>query len=245
MRLVTLKSSVMAVTLGLLLSLAALSVRSTEWIHRSAWEPDHPAENSNDERVSVWGWPLHAAIDHPWQGRVGRLEPLRELKVDRLAANWGFFTLMVLYLRGFVAVFSRRGLVPQPIPAAVLSPLSVFLLVQVTLPVILPWGATSIHERVLDATFPSLLVAAAALVVLFVVGLPVTWALEHWHLFRPAVVLPLGALFGILPLVFMFFQAGEAEAGFVGLLFLAAASGGVCGLTYWFFAGAGRAVGAV
>ena len=173
---------------------------------------------------------------------MGRLEPLSELVLDRMAGNWLFFTLLVLYSRGLWAVLSRRTIVPQPLLPAIAAPMTVFLVLQALLPWTWPGMVEpTIGERLLDATLPALFVTIAAYGLMLVAGLPIAWIPERKRSFRPAVVAPLGAAIGFPPFLFVWFQDfPKAATDLAGLYFVGAMAGSLCALTYWAFSGRGR-----
>lgn len=241
MKLFTIRSLLLAPAIGLVLCILALGVRSSEWMHPSRWDLDTSAGPSDEVRVAVWGWPLYCAVDHPWQGREGRLDPLSELVPDRMAANWLFFTLLVFYARGLWAVLSRRTIVPQPLAPAFASPMTVFLVMQALLPWTWPDTAElTLRQRLLDSTLLALIATIAAYGVMLVVGLPIAWVLERTRSFRPAVVAPVGAAIGFLPYVFVLFQESpKAATELADFYVVVAVAGSLCALTYWAFSGRG------
>lgn len=241
MKLLTLRSLLLATASGLALSLLALGVRSTEWLHPSRWDPDTSAGRSETIEVAVWGWPLYCAVDHPRQGRVGGLEPLSELVPDRMAANWLFFTLLALYARGLWAVLSRRTILPQPLVPALLAPMTVFVVFQVLLPWTWPHTGETFGETLLHSTLLALFVTIAAYGLMLVAGLPIGWILERTGRFRPTVVAPLGTALGFLPFVIVLFQESpKAATDLASFYLVGAVAGGFCAITYWAFSGRGR-----
>jgi hypothetical protein len=239
MKLLTPHSLLLAIAGGLLLSFLALAVRSTEWLHPSTWDPNLPAWSSDSVEVAVWGWPLYCAVDHPWRGRIASLE-LSELVLDRMAANWLFFTLLVLYGRGLWAASSRRGLIPQPLAVAgLLAPMSVFIVVQSLLPWFAAewWNEPAIGTVFLQSTLPALLVTLAAFPLILGIALPLAWLLDRKSRLRPRFVAPLGAALGILPLVVAIRDPAEQTATLAALYLMGAVAGALYALTFWAFSG--------
>jgi len=220
-----------ATVLGLVCTVAALRVSSTECFHRSVFEPGYPQSLSNHHCVTVWGWPSFAAVDHPLAGRRERLEPPGELVLPRLVTNFAFCTALLVFVRGLVLVTVRRTRMRQPIVAALLCPVSVFLVAQVSLPFV------GEGDFIGDAPFA--LWAAVAAAPFLLLGVPLAWLLAHRGWFGPGSAAGLGAFVALLP----FLETGGPSD--VWALFVpatVAAAGAACALTFWAFSGLGAPI---
>ena len=146
----------------------------------------------------------------------------------RLVADIVFCTLLVFYVHGLSVLYRRRSRTRQPMAAVLLSPLTVFFVVQLLLPLLY-------SSPVLHASEQALLASLAAFVALLLLGLPIAWLLSKAGLFKPTVVFGVGALLALVPFAQEFLTLEPFKLS--GLLFvaLAAASGGLCALTFWAF----------
>ena len=185
----------------------------------------------------MWGWPLYFAVDHPYEGVGERIDSRGELRPWRLAIDVVFCVLLVLYVRAMWVVLRHADRSPQPIAAALLSPLTVFLVVQLLLPLLDLGGVSSIREAILDASVGALLASAAAFAGLLFVGLPMTWVLRRMGRFKPKIVFGLGALLALFPVAGEITFDALTRPYYLGFLVFIAATGGLCGLTFWFFSG--------